>query len=1110
MFSLALLMVACKKPVTLSFDKGSETVEVEKSIVLAFSISDETLELEWSSDKKTVATVDQTGEVTGVSVGSANITVKVKDKDVSATIAVTVTAKPVVNPTSVLIENAVESGKVGQSFTFKAKVLPVGADQSVTWKSDNTNVVTVSNTGVVTLVGVGTTTITATSVKDPSKKFEVDINSLAPDPTSITITTENNVTQVDVFSTVQFTAKASPDLASSKVTWTVSDDALASIDEKGLLTAKQPGTVTVTATSTVVTTVKKEFEITIVRPEPTELTVTGKETRLEKGQELQLTTSVQPASAIQDVVFSSSDEAVATVDATGKVVAVGAGTVVITIKSQAKESVFKEYEITVIDVSLIDYSAEVIILDASITALKYEKITIDSKDYYVGLNAFTSAAAAFLALEENSVLIVKAGTYAEATTIKVNGVKVYGPNRDKPAGKDLSNRVDEAIFSKIITLDGVNNILFDGIALTNSAQIKSLKPVQNITILNLKSYSPSVPAGEGIIYGLAPLATDVNENYVVKNSAFVDGGLGYRAIRINNVKNLEVSNNYFFGFFDTIRLEGENNAGLGSGAGISGNILIQDNVFEDNTQYSIWIGAYHSVNMNIVRNNIGVKKDLTSVYGFVYIAGFRDKGVKSVINVLYNEMPYRIADWHQLRFNSTKATPEQLEINVNYNVFHEEPGNDEGVAYFHIADHYRAAADAVDTGFRINGINNYYLYEGEVKADYFLGTNYEPYFTETTPNETRLLVDPNLNVESEDMIFLNGFYYKAGVNAFNNITDALAKLLDGSTLIFMAGTYPDEFAITKNNVTILGPNKGIKADKLSANRVGEAVFSNIITISGTDGTTIDGIKLVNKGQIKSVGGVKNVLIQNVLTASKNIASAEGAIYFAAATAAILNENITIKNNSIVEGSEVARLIRINNPKNLYIENNYLYGSFDAIRLESQGNAGQGVGDGARGDLRISNNIFENCIQYPIWVGAFQSANIEINYNVLGVKEGYDKVFGFIYVIAAKNQVEKSVVNVLYNDMPHRVYDWHELRFNSNGATPEKLEINVNFNIFHESPRDDAGVSYFHIANHYATPGDFKINGANNYFLYEGEVKPGYFLNVNYEPALRELPTELPE
>lgn len=733
MLTFALVVTACgEKPVEISFDNGSEEMVVGDELQLEYTVSDATVSLEWSVDEPTLLEIDQSGKVKALKEGVANVTVKVKDEDITATIEVTISPKPIINPTTVVLGDTVDSGKVGQSFTFKATVLPAGADQSVTWSTNLPNVATVSETGVVNLVGVGTVYITATSTKDTTKFAEIEITVGEPDPTGLEITSFEDQTEITVYAKLQFTAVASPEFALSTVTWSVDNDALAEINTTGELTAKAPGTVVVTATSTIVETVSANFTLTIVQPLPESVTVIGNQDILAIGEEATLTTAVLPAISIQTVTFSSSNEAVATVDATGKVVAVGAGEAVITVKTTALETVTATYNVKVVDITAIEYTKADILLDKSLTAKRFEKVTVDTKDYYIGLNAFTSAKAAFDALEENSVLTVKKGTYDEAVAIKVNGVKVLGPNVDKPAGIDLSNRVSEAVFSQVITLDGVQDIVIDGIAITGVAQIKSGKSVKNITVQNLNSYSPSVASGEGVIFGALKTGTEVNENYVIKNSRFVDTfgeapAGGYRAIRINNVKNIEISNNYFVGFYDTIRLEGEGNASANNGAGASGNIVVKDNEFENNFQYSIWIGTYHSANVTIDNNYIASRPEYSGVYGHVYVVGHKPTDVKSVVNVTRNEMPYRVAGWHQFRFNSQGSTPEQLEINVNYNIFHEVAGSDAEGQYTHIADHYKETST-----FVINGANNYYLYEGEVKAEYFLRTTFEPNLRELT------------------------------------------------------------------------------------------------------------------------------------------------------------------------------------------------------------------------------------------------------------------------------------------------------------------------------------------------------------------------------------------
>ena len=118
----------------------------------------------WTSDNTAVATVDAaTGLVTGVSVGTAQITVTTDDGGKTAT--VTVTVEPV-SATGVTINDGVEAATVtaGKSITLHAAVTPSGASNStVIWSSNNPAIATVdANTGVVVGVQEGTVVITAT------------------------------------------------------------------------------------------------------------------------------------------------------------------------------------------------------------------------------------------------------------------------------------------------------------------------------------------------------------------------------------------------------------------------------------------------------------------------------------------------------------------------------------------------------------------------------------------------------------------------------------------------------------------------------------------------------------------------------------------------------------------------------------------------------------------------------------------------------------------------------------------------------------------------------------------------------------------------------------
>ena len=118
--------------------------------------------LTWTSDNEDVATVDENGLVTAVSVGEANITATAVDgSGVTATCKVTVTPKLV---TSVILDESELTIEKNFTEQLTATVAPDDADNlSLTWTSDNEEVATVDKNGLVTAVGEGTATITATA-----------------------------------------------------------------------------------------------------------------------------------------------------------------------------------------------------------------------------------------------------------------------------------------------------------------------------------------------------------------------------------------------------------------------------------------------------------------------------------------------------------------------------------------------------------------------------------------------------------------------------------------------------------------------------------------------------------------------------------------------------------------------------------------------------------------------------------------------------------------------------------------------------------------------------------------------------------------------------------
>ena len=118
----------------------------------------------WSSSNPAVATVNATGIVTAVSAGMATITVTTVDGGRTASATVTVVPQTIA-VTGVSLNRSATTITAGSTETLIATVSPANAtNRAVTWSSSNPAVATVNATGVVTAVSAGTATITVTTV----------------------------------------------------------------------------------------------------------------------------------------------------------------------------------------------------------------------------------------------------------------------------------------------------------------------------------------------------------------------------------------------------------------------------------------------------------------------------------------------------------------------------------------------------------------------------------------------------------------------------------------------------------------------------------------------------------------------------------------------------------------------------------------------------------------------------------------------------------------------------------------------------------------------------------------------------------------------------------
>ncbi len=290
----------------------------------------------WLSESPGVATVNASGVVTAVSVGTATIRATIDGVVGTALIAVQQKAVASVTVTppnaSVLRNNTVQLTAVA-----RAADNSILLGRTITWISDAPAIASVNGNGLVTGVAIGTATIRAViDGVTGSATIQVESRPVA------SVTVQPAASAVIEGNTVQLTAELKAQdgtvLTGRTVTWSSSAAAIATVNGNGLVTGVQVGQATITATAEGVS----GTAVVNVQAKPVQtVTVTPTSVSLMVGDTVRIAAELRAADGSlitnRKPVWSSSDDAIATVDTDGLVTAVARGNVTITATAEGKQ-----------------------------------------------------------------------------------------------------------------------------------------------------------------------------------------------------------------------------------------------------------------------------------------------------------------------------------------------------------------------------------------------------------------------------------------------------------------------------------------------------------------------------------------------------------------------------------------------------------------------------------------------------------------------------------------------------------------------------------------------------------------------------------------------------
>lgn len=126
--------------------------------------------INWSSSNDSVASVDQSGNISALEIGTTTITAQGSTSSATCLITVRSSSSEPILVSSLSITPSTQSMKVGDSLSITPTIAPSDAtNKSLQWTSSNTAVAVVNDSGEVVGLNVGTATISAFSIDGSNK-----------------------------------------------------------------------------------------------------------------------------------------------------------------------------------------------------------------------------------------------------------------------------------------------------------------------------------------------------------------------------------------------------------------------------------------------------------------------------------------------------------------------------------------------------------------------------------------------------------------------------------------------------------------------------------------------------------------------------------------------------------------------------------------------------------------------------------------------------------------------------------------------------------------------------------------------------------------------------
>lgn len=280
-------------------------------------------EVIWESSDTRVATVEESGLVTAVGSGTAHITCRAQNGDVTASCTINVYQQVM----QIQLNYHKLTVRKGSVLWLYASVIPdTAVNKEIVWSSSDPKVASIDEYGQITALASGKTTITVTSTDTGAQDTcELTVSEAV---TGITLNVRHM--SIEIGEKYILIPTVRPAEAENKsVTWMSSNPAVAVVDQNGVVTGIKGGT-TVIICQTVDRGLIASCTIT-VNEYIDDIKFSMDEVFIPKGETKTLNVKVTPESAtVKKFDWKSQNEAIVTVDSSGMAYGVDYGTVIVT------------------------------------------------------------------------------------------------------------------------------------------------------------------------------------------------------------------------------------------------------------------------------------------------------------------------------------------------------------------------------------------------------------------------------------------------------------------------------------------------------------------------------------------------------------------------------------------------------------------------------------------------------------------------------------------------------------------------------------------------------------------------------------------------------------